>query len=271
MQQALEAARIDWAKACLFADLLAGLPDEVASAIAAKVLADADCKTSGQLRAALIRAVLAYDPDSVQRRRRAAAREDARVELWDEPSGNRALVGRELAPADAVSASARLTAAARWLRRNGVDGTIDQLRVAAYIALLSGRPLADLVPARSAAAKRAPGITGPGQRRGRGPPRRTPAGNPSDNADGEATTPNVHHEREASRPVDCRGSAERRRYTSGRLQPPLTGTINLTMPFRPGPGGPQRRANWLATVQRMLRPAGIWRRERAAPPDGASR
>ncbi len=208
VQQALEAARIDWAKACLFADLLAGLPDEVASAIAAKVLADADCKTSGQLRAALIRAVLAYDPDSVQRRRRAAAREDARVELWDEPSGNRALVGRELAPADAVSAAARLTAAARWLRRNGLDGTIDQLRVAAYIALLSGRPLADLVPAAPTA-----------------PSRQTAAGDRTEDSAGPDAADNA----------TCRdtpaGDELPAGYTSGRLQPPLTGTINLTMPI----------------------------------------
>ena len=144
--QALAAGRIDWVKACLFTDLLAGLPDDVATAIARTVLAGADHKTSGQLRAALARAVLAYDPESAQRRREAAAREDASVQLWNEPSGNCGLAGRELPPADALNASARLTAAARWLCRHGAEGTTDQLRAAALIALLIGRPLDTLLP-----------------------------------------------------------------------------------------------------------------------------
>ena len=147
--QALAAGRIDWVKACLFTDLLAGLPDDVATAIARTVLAGADHKTSGQLRAALARAVLAYDPESAQRRREAAAREDASVQLWNEPSGNCGLAGRELPPADALNASARLTAAARWLCRHGAEGTTDQLRAAALIALLVGRPLDTLLPARA--------------------------------------------------------------------------------------------------------------------------
>ena len=112
-------------------------------------------------------------------------------------------------PADAVSAAARLTAAARWLRRNGLDGTIDQLRVAAYIALLSGRPLADLVPAAPTA-----------------PSRQTAAGDRTEDSAGPDAADNA----------TCRdtpaGDELPAGYTSGRLQPPLTGTINLTMPVR---------------------------------------
>jgi hypothetical protein len=143
---ALSAGRIDWVKAGLFADYLAGIPDGDAAQIAAGVLAGADRRTSGQLRAALIRAVLAYDPDSAQRRRE-QARKEASVQVWQEPSGNAGLAGRELAAADAVHASARLTACARWLRQNGATGSTDELRAAAFIALLTDQPLASLLPA----------------------------------------------------------------------------------------------------------------------------
>ncbi len=143
--QALGAGRIDWMKAGLFTDYLAGLPDADAADIAASVLEGADRKTSGQLRAALVRAVLAYDPQSAQRRRE-AARKDACVQTWDEPSGNAALAGRELAPADVVHASARLTECAKWLRDQGAVGSIDELRAAAYVALLTEQTLASLLP-----------------------------------------------------------------------------------------------------------------------------
>ncbi|HUB41581.1 MAG TPA: hypothetical protein VMA72_22275 [Streptosporangiaceae bacterium] len=84
---ALAAGRIDWAKASLFTDLLAGIPDQDANDIAGLVLTAGDVtrKTTGQLRAALTRAILAYDPDAAQRRRE-EARKDASVQAWPEPS-----------------------------------------------------------------------------------------------------------------------------------------------------------------------------------------
>jgi hypothetical protein len=142
---ALSAGRIDWTKAALFTDHLAGLPDAAANDIAAAVLATADHKTSGQLRNALIRAVLAYDPESAQRRRK-EARQDTCVQLWPESSGNSGLAGRELDPADALCADARLSEYARWLHDHGADGSMDELRAAAMIALLSGRSLDALIP-----------------------------------------------------------------------------------------------------------------------------
>jgi len=147
---ALSAGRIDWAKASLFTDLLAGLPDEVAADIASLVLAAGDVtrKTTGQLRSALARAIAAYDPEAAQRRRE-AARKDASVQSWAEPSGNAALAGRELSPADVVHADAQLTADARWLAKCGMPGSIDELRALAYTARLTGRPLGSLLPAHA--------------------------------------------------------------------------------------------------------------------------
>jgi len=157
---ALTGGRIDWVKAGVFADYLAGLPDADAAVIAAGVLDGAERRTSGQLRAALVRAVLAYDPESGQRRRE-QARKDASVQVWQEPSGNAGLAGRELAPADAVHASARLTSCARWLRRHGAVGSTDQLRAAALVALLTGQALDSLLPAATAETGAGTGAAGP--------------------------------------------------------------------------------------------------------------
>ncbi len=143
---ALAAGQIDWAKACLLADELAVLTDEQALDIATRLLGQAGEQTTGQLRAALARAVLAVDPHAAERRKN-AGRKDTRVELWHEPSGNAVLAGRELRPSDAIAADAQLTADARWLRTRGMPGTIAELRAAAYLARLSGRDLASMLPA----------------------------------------------------------------------------------------------------------------------------
>jgi hypothetical protein len=148
---ALAAGRIDWAKAVLFTDALAGLPDGDAHDIAEMVLSAADGRTTGQLRAVLARAVLAYDPQAAQRRRE-RARKDASVQSWTEGSGNSCLAGRELEPADVIDASARLTEHARWLHTHGATGSTDELRAAAYVALLTGRSLDTLLPAGTGAA-----------------------------------------------------------------------------------------------------------------------
>jgi hypothetical protein len=136
---------IDWARACVFVDELSALDDAAAQAIGERLAERAAGWTTGQLRAALARAVLVADPDAAERRK-AAARRDARVETWREPSGNAVLAGRELTPADVIAADAQLAADADWLRDNGVPGTLSELRAAAYLARLSGRELSALLP-----------------------------------------------------------------------------------------------------------------------------
>ncbi|HEX6930518.1 MAG TPA: HNH endonuclease signature motif containing protein, partial [Streptosporangiaceae bacterium] len=107
--------------------------------------------TTGQLRAALRTLVLSVDP-AAARRRRTRARDDARVEAWQEGSGNLALAGRELAPADAAAADRRITAIARALQDAGAAGTLDQLRAAVFTALLAGHHPDTLLPAPHPAA-----------------------------------------------------------------------------------------------------------------------
>jgi hypothetical protein len=149
VHDALLNGAIDWARACVFVDEVSALDDAAAQLIAERLADLAAGWTTGQLRAALARAVLAADPAAAERRK-AAARKDARVETWREPSGNAVLAGRELTPADVIAADAQLTADADWLRGNGMLGTQSELRAAAYLARLSGRELTALLPQSSA-------------------------------------------------------------------------------------------------------------------------
>ncbi len=146
VRRALLAGLIDRARAVVFAAELAALGDCAANAAAVAVLPEAAAMTTGQLRAALRALVHLIDPAAV-RRRMATARADARVEAWQEGSGNGALAGRELSPADQVAADRRITAIARALQDAGAAGSLDQLRAAVFSALLAGRDPESLIPA----------------------------------------------------------------------------------------------------------------------------
>ena len=109
------------------------------------------------LRAAIARAVIKAAPKKAKERRETAAK-DARVERWLQDTGNAALMGCELPPAEALAADEQITARAEELRAAGLDGDMDQLRARAYLDLLLGK---DSRPsqARSGAAP-APGSRG---------------------------------------------------------------------------------------------------------------
>ena len=144
--RALGAGRIDADKAEVFTGQLMLLEVIAANAIAAVVLPGAPGKTTGQIRADLVREILAYDPEALIRRRKEAEK-DARVEAWTEPAGTGAVAGRDLPPADVLAADRTLAADARWLKAHGADGTMDQLRAKAFTARLTGQPLDSLLPA----------------------------------------------------------------------------------------------------------------------------
>jgi len=157
---ALTAGQIDRYRAAVIADEVAGLGDEHAAAVEQQVLDEAPGQTTGQLRAAARRAVLATDPAAARERKERAAR-DARVERWDEHAGTAALAGRDLPPADVLAADHNLSALAGSLRRAGVSGTMDQLRAKVYLALLTGQPVAALT-GREACTGGSSAGTGPG-------------------------------------------------------------------------------------------------------------
>jgi hypothetical protein len=142
-------------KARIIATATALLDAGEARAAEEQVLDRAGRITPGSLREAIRRAVMEVAPDKARKRREAAAR-DARVEQWGEDSGNAALAGRELPPADVIAAGQRITWWARQLRTAGVEGDLDQLRGRAYLDLLLGRdsrpgPQGGLIPAGFAA------------------------------------------------------------------------------------------------------------------------
>jgi hypothetical protein len=113
--------------------------------------------TPGQLRAMCTKTVMMIDPAAAQARKKAAAK-DARVSRFQEYSGNGALCGRELPAAETLASSQHIDACARALRTAGMPGTLQQLRVRAYLDLTQGLdPLARLAGGGTPAAGGGPG------------------------------------------------------------------------------------------------------------------
>jgi hypothetical protein len=140
--RALHQGIIDHRKAQLIADLTRVLTTEQAHQVEARILPTAGQQTTGQLRAALGRAVLAADPEAAARRRE-EAQKDPRVRRWQEDAGTAALAGYGLPPADVLQADQRLTDHALRLRDAGLPGSLEELRARAYLDVLLGQ---DSVP-----------------------------------------------------------------------------------------------------------------------------
>jgi hypothetical protein len=123
------------------AEIIAGatllLEDDEARAAEAEVLDRAARLTPAGLRAAIARAVIKAAPKKAKERRETAAR-NARVERWLQDTGNAALMGCELPPAEALAADEQITARAKELKAAGLEGDMDQLRARAYLDLLLG-------------------------------------------------------------------------------------------------------------------------------------
>src|SRR5207302_5046929 len=134
----LEDGTISRYKAEIIAGATVLLEDEEARAAEAEVLDRAARLTPGGLRAAIARAVIAVAPKKARERRETAAR-NARVERWLQDTGNAALMGCELPPAEALAADEHITARAKELRKAGLEGDMDQLRARAYLDLLLGK------------------------------------------------------------------------------------------------------------------------------------
>ena len=147
--RAQRAGIIDYPRARLIAESTRILTDEQARQVEAKILPAAGEQTTGRLRAALARAVIAVDPQAATRRRE-EAQKDPRVRRWREDAGTAALAGYSLPPADVLAADQRLTDRAVALREAGLPGSLEELRARAYLDTLLGRdstPPADPAPA----------------------------------------------------------------------------------------------------------------------------
>jgi len=128
---------ITFTKAQIISNATALLNVREARAAEKRVLGRAGRLTPGGLAAAIRQAVMEVAPKKAKEHREHAARQ-ARVERWGEDSGNGALAGRELPPAEVLAADQRITAWARQLKAAGLEGDMDQLRARAYLDLLTG-------------------------------------------------------------------------------------------------------------------------------------
>jgi hypothetical protein len=142
-----------------FAALAAGLIHPVHVRIVedeTRILSDADAaradeqlaeaarsKTFGELRYAAHRLVLKLDPEAA-RKRKERARQDAHVRRFREDSGNAGMVARELPPDEVLASWQHVEQRALDLRAAGVPGTLQELRVRAYLDLLQERDCRDL-------------------------------------------------------------------------------------------------------------------------------
>jgi hypothetical protein len=134
---ALAAGIIDLARTRIIAEGTGLLSDEHAAAVEQRVVPDAGEKTTGQLRAAVRRAVLAVDPDGAEQRRKDTERH-AKVGLYPDEEGTATLTGSRLPGIQAAAAMARITAMARALKSAGAGGGLDLLRAHVFISLLLG-------------------------------------------------------------------------------------------------------------------------------------
>ncbi len=130
-----------------------------ARAAEALVLDRAGRLSPGGLRAAIARAVMEIAPDKARKRLEDAAR-DARVERWPEDSGNAALAGLELPPAEVLAADQRITWWARQLKAAGLEGSMDELRARAFLDLLLDTDSRPATPDGPTAERRGAGFTG---------------------------------------------------------------------------------------------------------------
>jgi hypothetical protein len=134
---ALAAGIIDLARARLIAEATSPLGDEAARAVEARVLPAAGDQTTGMLRAALRRAVIAADPAGAEERRKEAERR-AKVVLYPGDDGTATLAGQGLPALQAAAAMARITAMARAMKAAGAGGGIGLLATQAFAGLLLG-------------------------------------------------------------------------------------------------------------------------------------
>ena len=124
------------------------LTDEQAAKADAALAEAAPGMTFGELRSAAHKMVLRLDPEAAKKRKE-AARGEAHVRRFRETSGNGGMVARELPSAEVLASWQHVEQRALDLRAAGMPGTLQELRVQAYLDLLQERDSRD----QSAAAR----------------------------------------------------------------------------------------------------------------------
>src|SRR3984885_6703058 len=122
------------------------LSAEDAATADAALAETAGALTFGKLRSAAHRMVLNLDPEAAQRRKE-AGRRNAHVQPFREPSGNAGMIARELPSAEVLASWQHVEQRALDLRAAGIPGTLEELRVRAYLDLLQERDTRTAPPA----------------------------------------------------------------------------------------------------------------------------
>ena len=125
-------ARLIWRPTRHLSDADAAHADEILAALAPGLRYDALARKATGL-------AMKLDPEAFQRGKDEERRDRQRVVAGREESGNAFLAARELAIEDALASKAHIDALAVALRRGGLLGTLQQLRVLAFNDLTQGR------------------------------------------------------------------------------------------------------------------------------------
>ena len=125
-------ARLIWRPTRCLSDADAARADEILAALAPGLRYD-------QLARKAVAVAMKLDPEAFKRGKEQARADRQRVVAGREESGNAFLSGRELAIEDALASKAHIDALAVALRRGGLPGTLQQLRVLAFNDLTQGR------------------------------------------------------------------------------------------------------------------------------------
>jgi hypothetical protein len=159
-------ARLIWRPTRHLTDAHAAQADEILAPLAPGLRYDALARKA-------VAVAMKLDPEAFRRGKDKDRAERQRVQAGREDSGNAFLSGRELAVEDALASKAHIDALAVALRRGGLAGTLQRLRVLAFNDLTQGRdPLARLTA----------GQPGP-DRSGSHPDGPQPGNQPRDSAD----------------------------------------------------------------------------------------
>ncbi|NEA21637.1 HNH endonuclease signature motif containing protein [Actinomadura bangladeshensis] len=137
---ALEAGRIDMARARVICDVTDDMPDQVTRQLQTAALEKASGQTTGQLRRRIKRIAQRLAPAAAEERKREAVRA-RRLELWDTPAGTADLALCDLPPEDAHAIYNKITAAAHGLKKDGDPRPLPQLRADLTTLLLKGAQL----------------------------------------------------------------------------------------------------------------------------------
>ena len=125
-------ARLIWRPTRHLSDADAARADEILAALAPGLRYDRLARKAAAV-------AMKLDPDAFNRGKDKARADRQRVAAGREESGNAFLSGRELAIEDALASKAHIDALAVALRRGGLPGTLQRLRVLAFNDLTQGR------------------------------------------------------------------------------------------------------------------------------------